>query len=235
MKKKIKTGIPGVDEMTGGGFVEGSVILLSGTPGIGKSNFALQYLTKGVMDYGEPGVYLAIEDKPENYREYSKGFGWDIEQLEKEDKIVFVSQMIDHRSRGHQSPSETLAEVINRISAKRIVLDSVTLFKYLFHDELTRRANLLEFIKNLKESGCTTLIVAEQSESSIDITYTDEHFLADGVIQLFWSRHRDKHERCFRVVKMRGVKINPDIRPMEITDQGVVVYPTQVPLSLTED
>ena len=55
---------------------------------------------------------------------------------------------------------------------------------------------------------------------------------ADGLIMMYWSRYKEQNERILRVVKMRGHKINSDDRPMEITDEGVIVYATQIPLSL---
>jgi len=234
----VKTGIPGVDDMLGGGLPQTSVTIVSGSPGIGKSNFAMQFLYNGVALYNEPGIYLTVEDTPNNVRRYAESFGWDIDKYEKSNLLALVAQPIyddSNRIKGNEYNSgETLGEAIQRIKAKRIVLDSVTLFKYLFKDDISRRINLLNFIKQVKDAGCTTLMVAEQHESSSDITYLDEHFLADGLIMLFWSRHKEKNERCFRVVKLRGQKINPDIRPLEITDKGIVVYPTQVPLSLAE-
>ena len=230
----VKTGIPGVDEMLGGGLPRKSVVIVGGSPGIGKSNFAMQYLYNGVTQYNEPGIYLTVEDIAENVRSYAKVFGWDIEKLEKENKIAIVAQPIySDEKTAKKGSSETLGEAIKRIGAKRIVLDSITLFKYLFQDDIARRVNLLNFIKQVKDAGCTTLMVAEQHESTDQITYLDEHFLADGMILLFWSRHKEKNERCFRVIKVRGNKVNPDIRPMDIGNQGIVVYPTQVPLSMS--
>jgi KaiC/GvpD/RAD55 family RecA-like ATPase len=238
MTNPVKTGIPGADDMLGGGLPQSSVVIVSGSPGIGKSNFAMQYLYNGIVQYNEPGIYLTVEDTPPNIKAYAKAFGWDLEKCERDNMLAIVAQPIygatDIKKGKEYSAGETLGEAIHRINAKRIVLDSVTLFKYLFKDDISRRVNLLNFIKQVKDAGCTTLMVAEQHESSSDITYLDEHFLADGLIMLFWSRHKEKNERCFRVVKLRGQKINPDIRPMEITDKGVVIYPTQVPLSLAE-
>ncbi len=232
----VQTGIPGVDEMLGGGIPKTSVVIVSGSPGIGKSNFAMEYIYNGVTKYDESGIYLTVEDVPKNIIAYANAFGWDVEKEIRDEKIAIVAQPIygvDGKTKEYSS-GETLGEAIERINAKRIVLDSVTLFKYLFKDDMSRRVNLLNFIKQVKDAGCTTLMVAEQHESTANITYLDEHFLADGMMLLFWSRHKEKNERCFRVVKMRGVKINPDIRPMEISNTGVVVYPTQVPLSLTD-
>jgi circadian clock protein KaiC len=210
---------------------------VSGSPGIGKSNFAMQFIYNGIVQYGEPGIYLTVEDTPANVISYAQAFGWDLEKLVRDNMLAIVSQPIygaDPRKSKETRSGETLGDAIKRIKAKRVVLDSVTLFKYLFQDEISRRVNLLNFIKQVKDAGCTTILVAEQHESSNNITYLDEHFIADGLMLLFWSQHKEKNERCFRVVKLRGHKINPDIRPMEITDKGIVIYPTQVPLSLAE-
>jgi len=235
---RIKTGIPGVDEMTGGGLPERSVTLVSGPPGMGKSNFALQFIYRGAKDYNEPGVYLTVEDTPQNVKKYGAAFGWDLDALEKEKKVAIVTQTIYgglKKEHSQQESQETLNQAIERIKAKRIVLDSATLFKYLFPNDVSRRINLLNFIDQVKSLGCTTVMIAEQHESSMEINYLDEHFLSDGLFLLFWSRHRDRHERCFRVVKMRGTEIMPDIRPFKITSKGIIVYPSQIPLSLSED
>jgi len=231
---RVKTGIPGVDEILNGGLIQNSVTIISGSPGIGKSNFAMQYLYNGASQYNEPGVYITVEDTPEKVREYARAFGWDLEKYEKEGKLEIVAQPIysDEKQKKAEAKKETLAGTIKRLNAKRVVLDSVTLFKYLFPDEISRRVNILNFVKMVKDLGCTTILVAEQHESTPSITYADEHFLADGLMIMFWLQHKEKHERCFRVVKMRGSPINPDIRPMDITDKGIIIYPTQVPLSL---
>ena len=231
----VKTGIPGVDEMLGGGLPPESVVIVGGSPGIGKSNFAMQFIYNGIVQYDEPGIYLTVEDVPQNITKYANAFGWDIEKCIRENKLAIVSQPIYGTDKKNEySSGETLGEAIARIGAKRIVLDSVTLFKYLFKDDMSRRVNLLNFIKQVKDAHCTTLMVAEQHESTSNITYLDEHFLADGMMLLFWSRHKEKHERCFRCIKLRGNKINPDIRPMDITDTGLIVYPTQMPLTLLD-
>jgi circadian clock protein KaiC len=228
--EKVKTGIPGVDEMLEGGLPVNSVTVVSGPPGIGKSNFAMQFIYKGIQEYDEPGVFLTVEDKPEVVRNYATTFGWDMKEYEEAGKLVVLSQS------GYGSTSDqTIGDAIRNVGAKRFVLDSLTLFRYLFKDDISQRVNLLNFITEIKKAGCTSLLTAEQRGVGQDIMYSDEHFLSDGLIQLFWSRHRERNERCFRVVKMRGSRINSDIRPMDITDKGVVVYPTQVPLSLAEE
>ncbi|MFH1126170.1 MAG: ATPase domain-containing protein [Candidatus Altiarchaeota archaeon] len=235
---RVKTGIPGIDELLGGGFIQNTVVIVSGSPGIGKSNFAMQYLYNGATLFNEPGVYITVEDVPEKVVEYGKAFGWDIEKCQKEGKMSIIAQPIfsdedeEKRKSKAKDKAETLAETIRRIGAKRVVLDSVTLFKYLFKDDISRRVNILNFINLVKKLNCTTVLVAEQHESTPNIMYSDEHFLADGLLVMFWLQHKERQERCIRVVKLRGSQITSDIRPMDITDKGIVVYPSQVPLSL---
>ena len=84
----------------------------------------------------------------------------------------------------------------------------------------------------MKKSGCTTLITAEQHKTFPAMEYGPEHFLSDGLIVLFWSKYKANNERCIWITKMRGAKINSDIRPMKITNEGVVVYPSEVPFTL---
>ncbi len=229
--KRYSTGVPGVDEMICGGVPKNSVTIVSGPPGIGKSNFAMQFIISG-LEKGEPGIYLTVEDVPDTVRNYGKAFGWDFTKYEKSNELAILSQT----SYGQSSTgaTRTIGDAIKKVKAQRLVLDSVTLFRYLFKDDVSQRVNLLNFIKEVKEAGCTSVLTAEQNEGGREIKYLDEHFLADGLFQLFWSTHRERNERCFRVVKMRGTKINADIRPMDIGDKGIIVYPTQVPLSLAE-
>jgi len=118
--KRVKTGIPGVDEMLGGGIIQNSVVIVSGSPGIGKSNFAMQYIVNGATKYNEPGIYLTVEDTPENVKNYGAAFGWDIDKLEKEGKIAIVAQPIyggdeDKKKQQSKKKTETLGEAIKRI------------------------------------------------------------------------------------------------------------------------
>ena len=90
----VQTGIPGVDEMLGGGIPKTSVVIVSGSPGIGKSNFAMEYIYNGVTKYDESGIYLTVEDVPKNIIAYANAFGWDVEKEIRDEKIAIVAQPI---------------------------------------------------------------------------------------------------------------------------------------------
>ena len=72
---RVKTGIPGLDELIGGGLPRGSCTLLSGKSGTGKTILSMQYIVKGITDYGEPGVFVSFEREPDALYEDMKGFG----------------------------------------------------------------------------------------------------------------------------------------------------------------
>ncbi len=232
MRKEIKTGIPGLDEMLGGGLPEGSVTVISGPPGIGKSNLAMQYIYNGIMQYDEPGVYITIEEGIEDIEEYAGKFGWNLRACENNGKLAILGREIFE---GTDMDLGILKDIINKINAKRVVLDSLTLFNYLFKEETARRLHILRFLEIMKKSRCTTIMTAEQQGNLLDIQYHAEHFLSDGLMMLFWSRYKANNERCVWVVKIRGNKINSDIRPVKITNEGVVVYPKEVPFTLVKD
>jgi KaiC/GvpD/RAD55 family RecA-like ATPase len=129
---------------------------------------------------------------------------------------------------------ETLRAAVKEINASRVVVDSITSFKLQFRDEINVRQNISELFKGLNEIGCTNLVTTEIKTGSLtESELVVEEYLADGVIKL----HRlVKGEvggggggsaviRAIEVQKMRGVGIDNDLHPYDITEKGVVVYP----------
>jgi len=233
MVEKIKTGIPGLDEMVDGGLPKGSTTVISGPPGIGKSNLAMQYIYNGISQCNEPGVYITIEDTVEDVENYAAGFGWNIREYEDAGRIAILGREIfEGTDMDLGMDFGIMRDVIKETKATRIVLDSVTLFNYLFKEETSRRIHMLRFLELMRKNKCTTLMTAELPESFPKIKYEAEHFLADGLIILFWSRYRANNERCLWVVKIRGTKIVSDIRPLRITSEGVSISPKEVPFTL---
>ena len=88
MKNQVKTGITGFDELVEGGFPKGKCILLSGTPGTGKTIFSLQYIYNGAKRFKEKSLYISFEENKEHLFSQAKKFGWDLEKLENEKKVL---------------------------------------------------------------------------------------------------------------------------------------------------
>ena len=155
--KKVKSGIFGLDELIGGGFIPGSVVLVSGKAGTGKTIFCSQFLYYGITQYNENGIYITTEELEKDIKEdVFESFGWDFESLEKEGKLVIV----------HLAPNElgkiktVIMDAVRKNNVKRAVIDSVSLFEQFIGDPFEARMKLYEILRSLKESGVTTLILS---------------------------------------------------------------------------
>ncbi len=229
MKKLVKTGVVGLDELLGGGLPEGSVVVLSGPPGVGKSTIAMQYINQGAIE-GETGIFLSIENNASDVIEYASSFGWDFLKQQEEKKLLILDRTIFTDAEMQLSRDfGALKDILDDMRPKRFVVDSVTLFDFLFRDDISRKMNMMKFVELMKKHSCTVIMTLKQPEDFPTLIYTDWHFLADGLIVMFWNRNRAENERCIWTVKLRGHAIDTNIRPLKITDKGLVIYTNDIP------
>ena len=121
--ERVKSGINGLDNLIDGGFLTGHSILVCGMPGTGKTIFGVQYIYKGITDYNENGLYVAIEDHPNMLTVYARSFGWDLEKAQKEKKLRLLNIPIDQRG---FKIIDAIEEEAEKVNAKRIVIDSLS-------------------------------------------------------------------------------------------------------------
>ena len=177
---RITSGIPGLDNIIGGGFIPGDTYLLTGGTGTGKTIFCCQFLHEGLQK-GEPGIYFTLEEPPEDIVGDAKEFGWDFEKYVKEKKLVVEFQdpfeLVDVAS--------LIKNRIEKFGAKRVVIDSTSIFGMIFKDEHDLRKNLFEMIKILKETKAVILMTAEILEDMKNLSrFGVEEFIVDGVMIL---------------------------------------------------
>jgi KaiC/GvpD/RAD55 family RecA-like ATPase len=229
----VKTGIPGVDKIAGGGFTPGSVVTLSGTPGVGKTIFCLQYIYNGAKN-GEPGAFISTEETADMIRYHVKCLGWKgWDELEKKGLIkVLQPDILKPGPSVRPASFEGLMEQISELDVKRFAFDSMNTIKLFFGDERGVRTNIFHFISHIKNMGMTSLITSESPEPYPNMYFGPEYFLSDGVMILFFSRLGSSMERCFWFMKMRGQNLMTDIYPMTIDTDGIKVYPGKKPFSL---
>jgi len=234
----VKTGIPGLDEILGGGIPEGNIVLISGQCGSGKTLFALQFLHNGAVEYGERGAYIALDEKPDLVRKRAKPFGWDFRDLELDDKIAILdayatlAKLPTAEKMKVLGPLETtsfitgILETLEKVSAKRVVIDSITAFAYQFIDQKKIRDVICRIFALLRELKCTAIITSEIDLGEGKLSrWGVEEFLADGVIRLF-SYTSKSESRALRIVKMKGTKHPLKPLPFRITENGIVVEPS---------
>ncbi|NYZ77303.1 hypothetical protein H0O02_03230 [Candidatus Micrarchaeota archaeon] len=227
-RKFIKSGIPGLDEILGGGFLKSSIITVGGPTGAGKSSFAMQFLYEGAMKFGEPGLYIAIESSKDAVLFNMSGYKWDIEKAEKEQKLVFLDYPVYEIDQFlHQHGA--IHEIINSSGVKRVVIDSIMPIALFFPNDEERKRGFLKFIESIRKWGTTTLIVSEDTTpSSLDAipntTYGVESF-TDGWINISYKYDQKKNEktRMIEVLKMKGVQHLMKAYPVAVSADGFKV------------
>ncbi|MFW9806731.1 MAG: ATPase domain-containing protein [Candidatus Thorarchaeota archaeon] len=238
--ERVKTGIPGLDDLIEGGFPRGDTILVAGKAGTGKSILATQFIYKGATEYNEPGVLVTLEEPPHLIKRNMIRFGMDLEKLEKEKKIAIVdlspSKEITPVTIG-EYPSFDLSGLeaiilnhVRKLGAKRIVLDTLSIMAYKFKSRDILREEFFKLTANLTRTGCTLLLTSEIPAQDHGLGVFDiEAFLASGVIVLYNEKISDtSRSRSIEVLKLRGSKHSSRIHSMRITEEGIRVWPGEI-------
>ena len=244
MPKKIPSGIGGLDELVGGGFPEGRVILVVGGPGSGKTIMSSQFLYKGIQENKENGVFVSMDESKKHFYSEMKNFGWDFQEAESEGKFAFVDATRISRVallkealykeesgslRGKQLPIDKLIEdiqtKIRQTNAKRVVVDTLAALVYRFPDLIERRTTVVDLIESLADMGVTSLVTTELGHLGLERSALDEEFLVHGVIMMQTLFSGGTTTRAMQVEKMREAKVNPSLVPYSIDKNGIEVFP----------
>ncbi len=216
---RVKTGINGLDDLIGGGFIPGSAVLVSGHTGAGKTLFCLQFLWHGLQK-GEPGVYVTFEQSPEEVKEDALVFGWNFDAYERKKtcRIVFYDPL------EIADTNKLVVDEVKRIGAKRLVIDSTSVFAMYVRDEFKVREKIYRLVRSLKKTGCTVLMTSEVTENSKGFSrYAIEEFIADGVIGLYYTGLGGEDFNNIEIRKMRRTKHARGYFPLEFTASGLRV------------
>ncbi len=227
---KSPTGIAGLDEITGGGLPTGRPTLVCGSAGCGKTMLATEFLVRGAMEFGEPGVFMMFEENAEELTANVRSLNFDLTKLVARKKIV-----LDHVHIERSEIEETgeydleglfirLGHAIDSIGAKRVVLDTVEALFAGLPNHAILRAELRRLFRRLKDRGMTAVITGERGEHSMT-RYGLEEYVADCVIMLDQRMRDQVSTRRLRVVKYRGTAHGTNEYPFLIGANGLSVLP----------
>jgi circadian clock protein KaiC len=224
---RVLTGIQGLDKVMGGGLEKNSINIVCGGPGTGKSIFAIQFIINGIEKFGEPGVYITFEETKDKIVKHMAKFGWDLEKYEAQNNLQIIEYTPSNVKKLLTEGGGEVDVAIEKLKAKRVVIDSLSAFALLFKDDLARMESFLDLFKLIQRWDCVALLIAEDEQDVEKHHPTAVEFEVDGVILLYNIRKGDLRERALEILKMRGISHSNKIFPMKITDNGVVVFPDE--------
>jgi circadian clock protein KaiC len=229
-RRRLSIGIPELDQMLGGGILEGDSVLVAGPSGTGKSALATQFLAEGLR-VGESGIAAIFEERPQAYAARAGALGMDLNSPQKNGTFeMLYLRPLD------LSVDETMQEILDavkRINAKRLVIDSLMGFEMAlapgFREDF--RESLYRMIAALTGAGVTilTTVEIEDSFTSFEFSNYSISFLTDDIIRMRYVEIEGQLRKIAVVVKMRGGNHSKKICEYVITEKGVVMIGPHLP------
>jgi KaiC/GvpD/RAD55 family RecA-like ATPase len=205
--KLTPTGISGLDNVIGGGFQKGSMVMLAGNPGTGKTVLASRFLATGITDFGEPGIYVSFgESKDTLVSNMVRQFGPEIGKALRNEKIKFLEYTVMTEV-GLEAVLKTILDEITKMGAKRLVIDSYSAMAPLFEKGAVRTVLHSVLGELIREVGCTTIVICEVPRGDTNLGTGVEEFVADGVMLLSTHEIDGRPIRELEILKMRGSKL----------------------------
>lgn len=224
VEERLATGVPGLDEMMGGGIPAGDAVLLTGPAGSGKTTFATQFVAEGLRR-GERAVVVVFEEYPEEYLARARAFNLDLQDEVRDGnlKVIYLRPL-------DLSVDETLAEVsecVKQLGAMRVVIDSLSGFEVAlaptFREDF--QESLYRLVGALTATGITMVMTSEVVEHTTDMQFTRDKvsFVTDDIIMQRYVEIDGELKKVLAVVKMRGSSHSSSLRAYEITPTGAVM------------
>ena len=222
--KRLATGVPGLDEMTGGGIPAGDVVLLTGPAGSGKTTFATHFIAQGLTD-GESCVVAVFEEYPEAYLARAKTVSGDLDMMVERGRLaVTYLRPLD------LSVDEMLAEIqsaVERVGATRVVIDSLSGFEVALAPTYRTdfRESLYRLVGALTATGVTVLMTDEVVDTNPGARFTHERvsFITDDILVQRYVEISGRLEKVLSVIKMRGSDHATDFRLYRLTAEGAII------------
>jgi len=228
--RKVPSGVEGLDEITGGGLPGGRPTLVCGGPGCGKTLFAMEFLVRGAVDHGEPGVFMSFEESEEDLAANVASLGFDVRRLEAEQQLVIEHVRVE-RAEIEQTGEYDLEGLfirlqlaIDTVGARRVALDTVESLFAGLPDQGILRSELRRLFRWLKDRGMTVVITGEKGDGALT-RHGLEEYVSDCVIFLDHRASDQVSTRRLRVVKYRGSTHGTNEYPFLIGEQGISVLP----------
>jgi circadian clock protein KaiC len=229
--EKAQTGIAGFDQITNGGLPKGRPTIVCGGPGCGKTMFAMEFLVRGATEFKEPGVLMTFEETGDEMTKNVASLGFDLKALAARKKLMLDYVKIEPAEIQETGAYDLeglfvrLQYAVDKIGAKRVVLDTLEAVFSGFSNAGVLRAEIRRLFRWLKDRGLTTVVTAERGEGNLT-RYGLEEYVSDCVIFLDHRVNEQVSTRRMRIIKYRGTSHGADEYPFLIDDRGFSVLPS---------
>jgi KaiC/GvpD/RAD55 family RecA-like ATPase len=220
---RVSTGVPGFDDLVEGGLIENRLYVVSGPPGSGKTTFCSQFMTQGAKQ-GEGCLYVTMHETKEELMQDMAGFEFGFDRAIQSDSVQFLNLVTESGKRtitqfgSDGGLTNRLVAFIKSNDVDRVVVDSTMLLQHFFNDMADE---ITGFLSALKQLDATILLISEMTDPT---SYSDEHYLAHGVVFFHNFLESGGMTRGVQVIKMRGTAIDCAIREISFSDQGLRVH-----------
>ena len=220
---RVSTGTDGLDALLDGGLPKHRLYVVSGPPGSGKTTLSAQFLTEGVQN-GEKCLYLTMHETEAELANDMSNFAFGFERAVGSKHFQFMNilsadmQQVLSQYGSEPGLTRRVAALIEAWDIDRAVIDSTMLLQHFLEDPENQ---LTEFITALKETDATILLISEMTDPS---SYSEEHYLAHGVVFFHNFLEETGMTRAIQIIKMRGMPIDCDMRSISFSERGLTVH-----------
>ena len=226
---RAKTGIPGLDDILGGGLPTNHLYLIDGEPGTGKTTLGLQFLLEGVAK-GERGLYVTLSESASELRSVASSHGWNLDgivifELSKDSALdIEESYTIFHPAEVElQQTVDEVLKAVEKHNPARVAFDSLSEMRLLAREALRFRRQILAIKQFFQDRECTVILLDDKTAPEGDLQL---HSLAHGVIVLeHVALEYGSERRRLQVTKVRGIRFRGGYHDFRIVTGGIEVYP----------
>lgn len=227
---RAASGVPGLDDVLHGGFIQERMYLVDGNPGSGKTTLALQFLLAGVAA-GERSLYVTLSETADELQAGARSHGWSLDGIEIVEVIAEQQDLEGDAQLTMYHPSEVeltettrkVMDAVARIRPRRMVFDSLSELRLLAQNSLRYRRQILALKQFFVGRSCTVLLLDDRTAEGQDLQLQS---IAHGVLSL---DHRapayGPSMRQLQVVKFRGSDFRTGLQDFAITHGGLRVFP----------
>ena len=220
--ERLTTGVPGLDLVLNGGLPVGAVVLVGGPPGAGKTILGEQIAFHRAALGRNTLILTTLSEPHDKLVRHAEGFSWfERGRLGRDIRFLSLHQAI--QDGGARQALDTIVQVSREHQVELVVLDAFRGVRDLLGDELELRRFVFDLGQDLGALGVTTLLTGEYARE--DVERYVEFTVADGILQLSHRLASHRQTRALEVVKLRGSSFLGGLHTLDITGEGVSVYP----------